>query len=630
MKEQIKGRQLEIVRYLIASGTPLPISYFIQKLNKSERSIRYDITTLRDILQIRGIDIKTKAKKGLYIPASQKQRCSDLLQEYDYVQESIFLDDDPAARNRALTLYFIIQKKTITANELADFFYVSRSTVLRMIQYFNECHRDMKISAKKNLGYCLNGDEFTIRKEASLLCFDLFKGSYTMEEWYLSMPSLLKQRASFQKLTDISEAIKKNNTLHNVWISNTSFIQLFSYCLVRYLRMELAEYATTQLLATQGYGYVEDLLQSLDGEAASFDCQENDWLLKVLRHHGIYVGAKEDGNSDLKIILEEILERLDQKQSISFQKEALCQDLYVHFQHYFSKHYLYQKAEDNPLINEIKTHYKTFYELAVTCAEVFVQHGYEALSENEITYLAIYLYKHAVVEQKIRKRVVVVCASGKGLSNLLATRIRNVFADIEIVEQVSPYQAGNLYKWGDIDFVISTIPLTDCLYPVVKISRILTTEDIQRIQEFIQYGRLMDAIPMSHPNIASLYGEQDPYQLHMEYDAQEAGLEYASVILSKLMLTLLEFTSELPKRYEMDQDALLGLIIHMSMAVPRWFQPASSDKDYEEIEDDYYKKKEQHQAVFELMERFFSLVEESLLVTIPVNERAAFLLYIIH
>ena len=74
---------------------------------------------------------------------------------------------------------------------------------------------------------------------------------------------------------------------------------------------------------------------------------------------------------------------------------------------------------------------------------------------------------------------------------------------------------------------------------------------------------------------------------------------------------------------------MLGMIIHMSMAVPRWFDPGQQPESGEEFTREYNRIRRNHPDVFALMEKFFLLVEENLQIRIPVSERVAFFLYII-
>ena len=222
----------------------------------------------------------------------------------------------------------------------------------------------------------------------------------------------------------------------------------------------------------------------------------------------------------------------------------------------------------------------------------------------------------------------VVCATGKGLSHLLTLRIKNVFPMLNVVGQISPWQLSRVSDLKDVDFVISTIPLEHKLVPVIKISRILSEEDIKRIQDYLKYGNLVDEIPMSQKNEASFSAKEDPFLLREKTLTEDQGLVEAASILSRLILTLLEYTSKFPEKYRMSRDAMLGMVIHMSMAMPRWFEGSSQTEASEEFGREYHRIRKSDPDVFALMEKFFDLVEKTLRVRISISERVAFFLYI--
>ena len=72
MRETPKPRQMEILRLLLMSGMPLDIESLKGKLQKSERTIRYDIQELKDLCAPHQIEIRYLKKTGYYIPAGQK------------------------------------------------------------------------------------------------------------------------------------------------------------------------------------------------------------------------------------------------------------------------------------------------------------------------------------------------------------------------------------------------------------------------------------------------------------------------------------------------------------------------------------------------------------------------------
>lgn len=628
MKLQLKKRQIEILKNLIAAGTPLDIAILMNRFGKSERTIRYDLNEIRDTLEKQGIEIRTKAKKGFYIPAEQKPKASRIVAENGNQEENSLLDDSDETRNNAMLLYLMLQKKPISADEIADTFYISRSTAIRILNNLESSFTGIQIISQKAYGYQLRAEEFQLRKTVSLMLVSAFKGSYTPEDWYLLLPRVLKEEISMLTISELSQAIKKVNTRYNVWLSNTAFINLLSYCLIRDLRIRKGLVQLNNECIS-----VKDYTTALLYELGKYGTDENEiqWMNTILNSNGIFVNQSNLDLNELDHALDEMLDLLKADRHhlpYVFDTITLYDDLYEHLQHTISKEYLHLETDENPLIDELKENYADFYMLANDFAQIFNKHFKMQLSENEISYLAIYLYKNLINQTASNKKVLVVCATGKGLSNLLTTRIRNVFQNLTIVGSVSPYQLDNINLWKDIDFVISTIPIVHSAYPVIKISRILSMEDIQRIQEFLHYGKFIDSIPMDNSNSASFNAKNDPFDLYKDnFDPKKADLSAAATLYSKLQLTLLEYISKLPNDIQMGQDAVLGMLIHMSMAVPRWFTQ-QNEEDEEEIIEAYFKYRDEQRYVFNLMEKFFALVEESLLITIPIHERYAFFLYI--
>ena len=99
--------------------------------------------------------------------------------------------------------------------------------------------------------------------------------------------------------------------------------------------------------------------------------------------------------------------------------------------------------------------------------------------------------------------------------------------------------------------------------------------------------------------------------------------------MSNLILLLLEYVAKLPSQIQLSQDAMLGMVIHMSMAVKRWLSGEPAEDPAGEFRQEYYRVKKEYPDVFLIMEKFFETVENTLQVRISISERTAFFLYII-
>lgn len=633
MKEILKARQAEILKCLITSSTPLDVDFFMGKLHKGERTVRYDIGQLREICRRHQVDICYLTKKGYYIPASQKAECSQFFLQCEVETKEGLTGSDEEERFQRIFLYLFVRNDHVTAEKIAETYFISRSTLTRFLGKMENYYKNQFfLDAKKSLGYRLDGDELALRRLAAGMVAARFKGSYTAEDWYMLLPEELKGRIQLQDIMETGKSIRQMNARYNIWISNAAYLNLLSYCIVRYIRLYAVKGISEGSVGIrEEQTYAQELLRELPARKAGKTEQELFWLTEILTDNGIFTEGCMIEETVLDRILTRITAFIEGQGKEKFNLSQLYQDLYGHLKNVLSLSLSGRQEEENSyILEEVREHYNVYYRLAKECAVMIEEETGLAASMTEICYLAVYLYKNSDHAEEERKNVLVVCATGKGLSHLLTLRIKNVFPALEVVGQISPYQLSRASDLKNVDFVISTVPLENTVVPVVKISRILSEEDIRRIKDFLQYGKLIDEIPLNQKNEASFAARKDPFLLsEKNIPARGESLIQAATILSKLIMTLLEYTSKFPAEFQVGRDAMLGMIIHMSMAVPRWFEGGGRTEEGEEFEQEYYRIKKCYPDVFALMDKFFGLVEETLRVRISNPERVAFFLYII-
>ena len=632
MKDTPKPRQIEIFRLLMTSGVPLDINLLKEKLQKSERTIRYDIQDLKRICQEYGIEIGYLTKKGYFIPAAQKPECSALLVQWDSGGKSSFVDGEEEKRFTSLFFYLFVQKGYVTAEKLAEVYLASKSTLTRGLgrleEYFGN---SFTLEIRKAQGYRLKGDELTLRKKAVELLAARFQGSYTADDWFLLLPEELKSKISIQNIRDISRSIRQVNGKYNIWISNTAYLNLMSYCIARHVRLPVLE--STGEKPEEQEAYASELLRELSAEEKTREtARELSWLQEVLRDYGISTEGYRVKDEILKRIMRRIMSYLENgEERESFELQSLRRDLEEHLKNYLTMSGSDRQEEENAyVLQEIQEYYYSYFQLAEKLAEIIEDEIGQKLGVMEICYLAVYLYKNGIQAESERKNVMVVCATGKGLSHFLTLRIKHVFPMLNVVGQVSPYQLLKASDLKGVDFAISTIPLENSVVPVVKISGVLLAEDIQRIQDFLKYGKLVDDIPMKQKNEASFQAKPD-ITVSAQLSQKNSGenLAEAAGTMSNLILALLEYVAKLPPQIRISRDAMLGLVVHMSMAVKRWLSGEVTEDPTGEFNQEYYRVKKEYPDVFLIMEKFFEMAENTLQVRIPISERTAFFLYII-
>ena len=128
---------------------------------------------------------------------------------------------------------------------------------------------------------------------------------------------------------------------------------------------------------------------------------------------------------------------------------------------------------------------KKEYQIAAKIADRIEAKWSYKIPEAEIGYIALHL--GAAVERITQSwKVIIVCSSGVGTSQLLASKIKRYLPQIEIVEILSTHELDNK-ELENVDLIISTIPLSNTKKDVITVSPILTESDLSRIKEKINY-----------------------------------------------------------------------------------------------------------------------------------------------
>jgi len=631
----ISARQQDILRNLTSSINPLEIDFFVKKYGRSERTIRYDVHGLRSYLKEYGIQIKISINNGIYIPVSQKNDALYrilALKKVDYSFENF---ENEETRIQNLFFLLLYQKAPINADKLANLMYVSKSTVVRNLQEIGSPGNDsIKVLFSKSKGIRLSGNEFEIRLKATEILKKTLQGTYNEDDWFQLLPSTLKSQISREDIQNFSNTIKKQNLAFDVWISHDVFLTLLSYIIIRAIRMKNIEKFEWSIQARNTHdlngelSYILETIKGIDDLENYDDYYEIQSFMRLLKKYKVTIRGVNSGlNPKLDLTIKTMLAELNNITSMKFDQLTLYKDLFQHLRHYLRIQDEGVSNEINPVLDRVKNEYFEFYKFSTIISMKFKENfGFE-LPEIEILFVTIYLYKNVLNVDDVKKMILVVCATGKGLSNLLTTRIKRVFPDLIVIGSVSAYQIENYNFKNKIDFIISTVPIASDKFIVIKVSPILGLDDIQRIQEHLL------GIDSTHFNLTgrvnelSMNGLKSPKVSPQKFELPSSNdfANYSAVIIN-LVISLLESISKFPQEYRLDHDEILGLTIHLVLAIPRWYVVSNSEN---EVEERYANISEKHPKIFDIMDRFFKVIENNLHVTISISERYAFHLYII-
>lgn len=586
----MKDRQVEILQCLLKEDEPVSIKDLMTRFSKGERSIRYDLLEIRKELAAYGIEINSSRGNGYYIEPVQKAECESILKAgtlTDRTRDNIDL---------AIGVFCILyrQKDPISLDEMAERIGCSKGPLNKALKDFNLHQKNVSLVPGRR-GIRLYGDEFAIRRLASEYVNEL-----------LQQDDHMVARREF-----IQETIRKTNEKFDVWMSTVGFQELTIYCEITDIRVNPVDIqADDRKISEEENAYTLALLNPLKRTSR----KEQLLLLHQLDLSRIVIPrrtqAQEDADKQINLLIQRI-SRECSKAGIWLNLTDLSHDLKQHLNQLVKSLENHITLPENPLLLSVKNTYRSSYEIASKAADGIHLYKDYKLDDSEISYIAIYIYLNSRKQWEKRKRALVVCATGKGLSNMIAAKIRDRIPAVEIVGVQSAYH--DIQNAEDVDFIISTIPLPESKLPVIVVSPMVTNTELATISGFVHEGML----PVNNSKDEMEVTKNERLQLRT-----------AAENIDTVLMDMIDTVNSLPSEFAVTSEILSALMMHLLLAVPRWCS--------EEVPTDEKNAEQRLKAVHEKypqfasqMDAFFKRTENTLGLKLYEGEKLAFCLYIL-
>lgn len=187
---------------------------------------------------------------------------------------------------------------------------------------------------------------------------------------------------------------------------------------------------------------------------------------------------------ELKIVLRQI----DKEYNFSLSSDdILIQGLTAHFTPLLMRVET-DKTLKNPLTKQVKSNFSEAYEITKNYFSQMDSLQETKISEDEWAYIALHVIAALEREYSLqKKKVLVVCATGMGSSQMIKVRIENEFGNKLVIHDVISYYQISEERFNDVDFVISTIDLSNTVFNklILHVSVLLTPEDCEKINKLI-------------------------------------------------------------------------------------------------------------------------------------------------
>ncbi len=482
---QMDGR-LDTLLSVLSEETYLDVESIAKKLQISERTVRMQVSQLKELLEQNGAGIERRRNLGLRIQVKER----DTYQAFMKGKTSPVYPQTGRQRVEYIIALFFSSSAYIKAEELCERMCISRKTLsldLKTVeQYLNRYH--LELERKPYYGLRMCGNEFARR---ICLCAVFYE---FRDQWIQEIQKNLKSSELVRSV--ILDSVKQcGYTIYEMDIPNIVLqIQIAIY------RQEQGFFIRMEEITDSGF------LQESDIRAARLCAEglQNSLNITIpipeVKYIAIQLSGKkrvlEGDKSNLVIDMEinqlvnRMLERVQEAFSVDLSSDFDLNTMLRQHMVSLRIRLQYGLRMDNPILQEIKANYSFPYAVAAHASTVLSEYFHTIVPEEEIGYLALCFALSLKRQDQGRRRhnILLVCASGAGSAKLFEYRFREVFG--EYLDKVETCDLASLSQkdFSCVDYVFSTIPVPVPIpVPVYEVQYFFERHNVAEVERILKH-----------------------------------------------------------------------------------------------------------------------------------------------
>ncbi|MGB9840959.1 BglG family transcription antiterminator [Thermovenabulum sp.] len=503
-------RCAQILTKIILSEKPVKIDELAKNFNVSPRTIRYDLDKIDEFLKENELPtLIRKPGEGVLFDCSNeiKRKIISLLNNENMKKDYKFYFS-PKEREKIILCELFSTKNYITIDYLSNLLKVSRGTIINDLQRISKWLNSQKLTLKTSprYGIKIHGDEANLRRAVIKLLSENVEIDKALD--FIKLPIYRRLNTTIEeqikKLFEdmdiglIEKAVKIAEEQLNTIFSDEAYSGLVIHLAIAVKRIQLGkdiimpEGEIEKLKLTKEFVVASCIAKNLE---QSFDIKIPSAEIGYITIHllGGKVTATDTFNKEdwhkLQLVTVKIIQDIQQILGVDFlSDEELYKGLMEHLGPtiYRLKHGLPLK---NPILNEVKNSYPDVFNAVKNGLFELEKFTGCKIPDEEVGYIAVHI--GAALERlkaNIRKiyKVIIVCGTGVGTAKLLSSKIKAEFDNIEIIGTFAYHQLKDINFGGNIDLVISTVPIEEFEVPIVVVNPLLPEDDILKINKILK------------------------------------------------------------------------------------------------------------------------------------------------
>lgn len=480
---KMNERILKEIDLMSKSDTYVTIDEMSKAFDVSKATIRLDINEMRDLLKKYELELDVKRGTGFKLKGSSQ----NILKLKQYLSKADNCLDE-ISKQALIYLIKNINKYT-TIKDISQELSISESSISKRLKPLNAFLKkyNSEILSIKNKGIVLTGEENGLRK----LLID-YTINLVPEEPLQKKDDTATQILNVLKIdsSEIFKAIEEAQSFLKIKLSDESFNTLAIHIAIAIVRIRKGQTATIPLQSDKDKFKEEYdaalLIANHINESYAIEMDENEiyyLFLHLMSTHILRsdtIASPDENDIKANKICNSIIQLIENIKQVTIEQKYI-NNLLLHL-HPMINRLEYGMELKNPLLDEIKAKYPESYGIAWMCNQIFIRECHKPISENEAGYLSIHIQ---TMLESIQTKInaVVVCSSGIGISQLLATQISQNFRNINIID-VCGLDQFKRTKYENLHLVISSMNI-ETTYPLIVVSPILNAQNINELSNFL-------------------------------------------------------------------------------------------------------------------------------------------------
>lgn len=484
----ISKRQHKLIRLLLEQKDFLPVNHYSKILSISDRTLYKDIDELNVILEEKEIEILKRQGKGICISKSGLTN-DEILKNFGEESKQIDFNQFPLERQIKIAGYLLIQNRKVSYQLLSEEFLVSKTSIsndLDQIQAVIEGSSAF-INSDRN-GTQLIGKESEIQKAIKQYAYFVIDKSDLTNSFRIQFPRLLFCFLAEDIIERTTRLLQSNDHFNVDKLSDAHFqslvlsISIFINRLQQGFHIEKQDnFLFENIESLKTFFLANELVEQLKIDSnIKLNSSDFEFLNRQLVAHGFEprlrdVAVQKEYDALVRIMIQEMSDST--KIDLTNDDKLYTNVLY----HLVSMIYRCKLnvPVSNPLLADIKQEYSVLYSTTWLILTGIEKELGIRLTEDEVAFMMIH-FQGAIDRASSNKKILIVCPTGIGTSELIANRLKKVFSPQDIVEVVS---LRTLYKreLSKIDLIISSVQLEKVNVPVTYVSPLMSKQDLKKV-----------------------------------------------------------------------------------------------------------------------------------------------------